>query len=435
MIQKLGAEIMGMTFVIIVIILGFLYKIGDNEEKKKLNKQNPSEVNKASKNEKEITTESLRQDMLDRWDRDIAEAEAELAQRTDVLDDTPVITHEALEEPSEQSEMAEAEDNPDAVILNPEDPGYHDYWMSYERAVLGFLPDYTVIDIETTGFDRFNDKIVEISAVKVRNHEVIDTFDGFNKKSKLSKFLKDNSAITQEDIKNGLLIEDLLQGFKDFIGDDVLVGHNIGFDLTFLRYNFHYYEFGDMTNAFIDTMLIGKHYAHPDWSHHRVDDYIANYPEEIGFDNLSQHTSLHDSLIEQRIYELERGILGDDFDGEITSNMFWAFPKVKVVEEDWEIATRRTAKKMVDAIRVAIDDKDYTYSNQLIEELFEAGVLDHNKLYRRMAMNYKQLGEDNKELSTIIKWQSNMGGNIGKGDAAWIQKQLERIDKVNKISV
>lgn len=383
----------------------------------------------------EITTESLMKDMSDRWDKDIAEAEAELAQHTDVLDDTPVITQEALEEPSEQTEMAVAEDNPDAVILNPEDPGYHDYWMSHERAVLGFLPDYTVIDIETTGFDRFNDKIVEISAVKVRNNGVVDMFDGFNKKSKLSAFLKDNSAITQEDIKNGLLIEDLLQGFKDFIGDDVLVGHNIGFDLTFLRYNFHYYEFGDMTNAFIDTMLIGKHYAHPDWSHHRVDDYIANYPKEVGFDNLSQHTSLHDVLIEQRIYELERDILGDDFAGEITSNMFWAFPKVKVVEEDWEIATRRTAKKMFDAIRVAIDDKDYTYSNQLIEELFEAGVLDHNKLYRRMAMNYKQLGEDNKELSTIIKWQSNMGGNIGKGDTAWIQKQLERIDKANKISV
>lgn len=383
----------------------------------------------------EITTESLMKNMSDRWDKDIAEAESELAQNTDVLDDTPVITQEAPEASSEQAEMAEAEDNPDAVILNPEDPGYHDYWMSHERAVLGFLPDYTVIDIETTGFDRFNDKIVEISAVKVRNHGVVDMFDGFNKKSKLSAFLKDNSAITQEDIKNGLLIEDLLQGFKDFIGDDVLVGHNIGFDLTFLRYNFHYYEFGDMTNAFIDTMLIGKHYAHPDWSHHRVDDYIANYPKEVGFDNLSQHTSLHDVLIEQRIYELERDILGDDFAGEITSNMFWAFPKVKVVEEDWEIATRRTAKKMFDAIRVAIDDKDYTYSNQLIEELFEAGVLDHNKLYRRMAMNYKQLGEDNKELSTIIKWQSNMGGNIGKGDTAWIQKQLERIDKANKISV
>lgn len=428
---------MGTTvFVIIVLILGALYEAG-KEKNNKLNKQKSNEVNKTSNtnSKEEITTESLRQDMEDRWDRDIAEAEEEITQRTVVKEDSPVITQEAPEASSEQAEMAEDEDNPDAVILNPEDPGYHDYWMSHERAVLGFLPDYTVIDIETTGFDRFNDKIVEISAVKVRNHGVIDMFDGFNKKSKLSAFLKDNSAITQEDIKNGLLIEDLLQGFKDFIGDDVLVGHNIGFDLTFLRYNFHYYEFGDMTNALIDTMLIGKHYAHPDWSHHRVDDYIANYPKEVGFDNLSQHTSLHDALIEQRIYELERGILGDDFAGEITSNMFWAFPKVKVVEEDWEVATRRTAKKMVDAIRVAIDDKDYIRSNQLIEELFNEGITDHNNLYKRMAMNYKQLGEDNKELSTIIKWQSNMGGFIGKGDTAWIQKQLERIDKANKISV
>lgn len=426
---------MGTTvFVIIVLILGALYEAG-KEKNNKLNKQKSNEVNKTSNSKEEITTESLRQDMEDRWDRDIAEAEEEITQRTVVKEDSPVITQEAPEASSEQAEMAEDEDNPDAVILNPEDPGYHDYWMSHERAVLGFLPDYTVIDIETTGFDRFNDKIVEISAVKVRNHGVVDMFDGFNKKSKLSAFLKDNSAITQEDIKNGLLIEDLLQGFKDFIGDDVLVGHNIGFDLTFLRYNFHYYEFGDMTNAFIDTMLIGKHYAHPDWSHHRVDDYIANYPKEVGFDNLSQHTSLHDALIEQRIYELERGILGDDFAGEITSNMFWAFPKVKVVEEDWEVATRRTAKKMVDAIRVAIDDKDYIRSNQLIEELFNEGITDHNNLYKRMAMNYKQLGEDNKELSTIIKWQSNMGGFIGKGDTAWIQKQLERIDKANKISV
>lgn len=423
---------------IVLMIIGF---IGDANDKRKAKKDGTSEEVKPVKKEalvpkeahEEITPELLNKYMEDRWDRDIAEAEAEISQRTAVKEDSPVITQEGPEAPSEQAEMAE--DNLDAVILNPEDPGYHDYWMSHERAVLGFLPDYTVIDIETTGFDRFNDKIVEISAVRVRNHEVVDTFDGFNKKSKLSKFLKDNSAITQDDIKNGESIEDLLRGFKDFISNNVLVGHNIGFDLTFLRYNLHYYEFGDMTNAFIDTMLIGKHYAHPDWSHHRVDDYIANYPKEVGFDNLSQHTSLHDALIEQRIYELERDILGDDFAGEITSNMFWAFPKVKVVEEDWEITTRIDAKKMVDAIRIAIDDKDYTYSNQLIEELFEAGVLDHNNLYRRMAMNYKQLGEDNKELSTIIKWQSNMGGNIGKGDTAWIQKQLERIDKANKISV
>lgn len=384
----------------------------------------------------EITSESLMKDMSDRWDKDVAGAGAELAQHTDVLDDTPVITQDAPEEPSQQAEMAENESYSDDVVLNPEAPGYHDFWMSHERTAFAFTDDYTVIDIETTGFDRFKDSIVEISAVRVRKNEVVDQFDGFNKKSKLSKFLKDNSAITQEDIDNGQSIEDLLGGFKDFIGDDVLIGHNIGFDLTFLRYNLHYYDFGDMTNTFIDTMLIGKHYANKGWRHHKVDNYIAKYPKEVGFDNLSQHTSLNDALIEQRIYEVERGILGDDFVGEITANMFWAFPKVKVVETEAEIVNRTFDKKMTDAIRVAIDDKDYTYSNQLINELFEDGVTDHSKLYKRMAMNYKRMADSKNMLNTIIKWQSNMGGSISRTDAKWIQSQMELIDKqANKLNV
>lgn len=321
------------------------------------------------------------------------------------------------------------------VPETPDETGYQEFYLSTERTGLLFETDYTVVDIETTGFEYLKDKIVEISAVRVRNHEIVDHFQGFNKKSRLSKFLKENSPITMEDIKGGLPIEELLKNFLDFLGKDTMVGHKIGFDLTFLRYNLHYYGFGDLTNEFIDTMLMGKYYANPDWSHHRVDDYIVNYPKEVGFDNLPQHSAYNDVLIEQRIYEVERGILGDDFSHKASSDMLWALPKVRVVETVEEIAIRTTAKKMVDAIRVAIDDKDYIRSNQLIEELFEAGVLDHNKLYRRMAMNYKQLGEDNKELSTIIKWQSNMGGNIGKGDTTWIQKQLERIDKANKISV
>lgn len=390
---------MGTAIVIVVIILGALYKIGDNENKKKQEKSS----------KEEITTESLYKDMSDRWDRDVSEAKEKISQSTETTGNA--------------SEL-------ESIPTKPDEPGYKEYWLKYDRVGLDFSQDYTVIDIETTGFDHFKDKIVEISAVRVRNHEVVNQFQGFNKNSKLSKFLKENSSITQENMDNGFSTENLLREFISFIGDDTLVGHNVGFDLTFLRYNLHYYELGDLRNDFVDTMLIGKYYANPDWSHHRVDDYIANYPKEIGFDNLTQHTALNDTLIEQRIYEVQRGILGDNFDGEVTSDMLWAMPKVRVAETEEEITQRVRDKKMVDAIRVAIDDKDYSHSNQLINELFEEGVTEHNKLYRRMAMNYKKMGDDNSVLSTIVKWQSNMGGNIGKGDTKWIQNQLERINQV-----
>ena len=349
-------------------------------------------------------------------------------------DDEPVITQNEPEEPVQQAEMAEhgseQDEEDDLIPITPDEPNYQEHWLSHERTGLVFEADYTVVDIETTGFDYTKDKIVEISAVRVRDHEVVDHFQGFNNKSRLGKFLEENSPITIDDIKGGIAPEQLLQQFLDFLSDDPMIGHNIGFDLTFLRYNLHYYGFGDLINEFVDTMLIGKHYATPDWRHHRVDDYIAHYPDEVGFDNLPQHSAYNDVLIEQRIYEVERGILGDDFGEKITRNMFWALPKIRVVETAEEAATRVTAKKMVDAIRIAIDDRDYTYSNQLIDELFAEGVTDHNKLYKRMAMNYKKMGDTDGMMETIASWQSNMGGKVGKADTKWIETQLEKYQMI-----
>lgn len=349
----------------------------------------------------------------------------------DVLDDAPIITQDEPEEPIQQAEMAEdgseQDDEDDLIPLTSDEPNYQEHWLSHERTGMVFEPDYTVVDIETMGFDYTRDKIVEISAVRVRNHEVVDHFQGFNNKSRLGKFLKENSPITIDDIEGGVAPEQLLQDFMNFLGDDPMIGHNIGFDLNFLRYNLHYYGFGDLINEFVDTMLIGKHYANPDWQHHRVDDYIAYYPDEVGFDNLSQHSAYNDVLIEQRIYEVERGILGDDFGEKVTPNMFWALPKIRVVETAEEVATRVTAKKMIDAIRIAIDDRDYTYSNQLIDELFAEGVTNHSKLYKRMVMNYKKLKDNTAVLHTIIRWQSNMGGDISKTDAKWIQEQMNKL--------
>ena len=39
-----------------------------------------------------------------------------------------------------------------------------------------YIPDYTVFDLETTGISAHTDDIIEISAVKVRNGVVQDTF-------------------------------------------------------------------------------------------------------------------------------------------------------------------------------------------------------------------------------------------------------------------
>ena len=44
------------------------------------------------------------------------------------------------------------------------------------NSLIALDEDYVVFDIETTGLDSRCDEIIEISGVKVKNDEIIDTF-------------------------------------------------------------------------------------------------------------------------------------------------------------------------------------------------------------------------------------------------------------------
>ena len=39
-----------------------------------------------------------------------------------------------------------------------------------------YIPNYIVFDLETTGISCSNDKVVEISAIKINNHKVVSEF-------------------------------------------------------------------------------------------------------------------------------------------------------------------------------------------------------------------------------------------------------------------
>lgn len=123
-----------------------------------------------------------------------------------------------------------------------------------------FVSDYIVLDIETTGFSPEVNEIIEIGAIKVRNFEVCDTYHALIKiENEIPETIVRLTGITNEMLnKDGIQIEDALTGFKNFIEDFILVGHNINFDINFLYDNFVRYSLGLLTNDFIDTMRLSK---------------------------------------------------------------------------------------------------------------------------------------------------------------------------------
>ncbi len=98
--------------------------------------------------------------------------------------------------------------------------------------------DYVVFDLETTGFSPTKNKIIEIGAVKIENGEITGRFSEFvNPGEPIPYRITQLTGITDSMVFGAETIEQILPRFLEFCGDAMLVGHNVGFDVGFVREN------------------------------------------------------------------------------------------------------------------------------------------------------------------------------------------------------
>jgi predicted DnaQ family exonuclease/DinG family helicase len=96
--------------------------------------------------------------------------------------------------------------------------------------------NFVVFDIETTGLDPVNDRIIEIGAIQFKDgkeNKILDTL--INPGIEIPAHITKLTGITDSDVKNAPQIEDELDKLFDFIGESPIVGHQINFDASFLE--------------------------------------------------------------------------------------------------------------------------------------------------------------------------------------------------------
>jgi DNA polymerase-3 subunit alpha (Gram-positive type) len=131
-----------------------------------------------------------------------------------------------------------------------------------------FFDDYVIFDIETTGLDPFNDKIIEIGAVKVKNNKIVDEFNYLiNPNIKLSDTIINITGITDEDLKDKMSIDEVLPKFIDFIGCLPLLAHNNSFDLSFINENIKKLNLNKLNNTMVDTLELSRKYLTHMYNH------------------------------------------------------------------------------------------------------------------------------------------------------------------------
>lgn len=150
-----------------------------------------------------------------------------------------------------------------------------------------FPENCVVLDMETTGLDPRFDEIIEFGAIKIRNNQIMDSFSTLIQPTyPIDTFITDLTGITNEMLESAPSIEIVLPEILNFIGEDIIVGHNVNFDINFL------YDIsnGALKNNFVDTLRLSRK-IRKDLPNHK----LATLVEAFQIPSETSHRALADA--------------------------------------------------------------------------------------------------------------------------------------------
>lgn len=118
---------------------------------------------------------------------------------------------------------------------------------------------FVVVDLETTGASPATSAITEVGAVKVRGGEVLAEFQTLvDPGGPVPAMIATLTGITTSMVRGAPSIREVLPSFLEFIRGSVLVAHNAGFDVGFLKAAAAAHGWAWPGNQVVDTVALAR---------------------------------------------------------------------------------------------------------------------------------------------------------------------------------
>lgn len=174
------------------------------------------------------------------------------------------------------------------------------------------IKEYVVLDTETTGFSRNDDRIVEIAVVHYKDGKEINRFRSLiNPQIPISPAASAVNHITNEDVASAPTIEAVLSDVLRVIDRNLVVGHNVSFDLGFLGCAIPQ-EHEDLEIEYIDTASLSKR-AFPGLGSYKLVDLVA----KLKISDSQTHRALGDVELTAKLFEACRTAIADAYKKEL----------------------------------------------------------------------------------------------------------------------
>ncbi len=183
--------------------------------------------------------------------------------------------------------------------------GSRDYFRRFNQDLSLEGYDFVVLDTELTGLNEKKDEIVSIGAVRIKNLR-IDLENNFYTNicpcQEVPKFSTLIHRISPGQAKKSPPIADILPDLLDYVGNSLIIGHNIGMDMVFINRVLKDNLGGILYNPCLDTMRLARIYREEQWINYYdqfnlgVSYNLKDLSVEYGLPVFPEHNSLNDAI-------------------------------------------------------------------------------------------------------------------------------------------